>query len=125
MLSNFAIMAKKNNYSCPKMTTDTFLDVQGARHPVIEKQLPLGTPYIANDLYLDREKQLRIAKETLEIYAPIAHRIGMNNLYRELEDLAFKTIYPTRYERLIAAVKKNRGGQKRLLNKIDPSSPDK
>ena len=69
-------------------------------------------------LYLDREKQLRIAKETLEIYAPIAHRIGMNNLYRELEDLAFKTIYPTRYERLIAAVKKNRGGQKRLLNKI-------
>ena len=57
VLSNFAIMAKKNNYSCPKMTTDTFLDVQGARHPVIEKQLPLGTPYIANDLYLDREKQ--------------------------------------------------------------------
>ena len=57
VLSNFAIMAKKNNYSCPKMTTDTFLDIQGARHPVIEKQLPLGTPYIANDLYLDREKQ--------------------------------------------------------------------
>ena len=69
-------------------------------------------------LYLDREKQLRIAKETLEIYAPIAHRIGMNNLYRELEDLAFKTIYPTRHERLVAAVKKNRGGQKKLLNKI-------
>jgi DNA mismatch repair protein MutS len=57
VLSNFATMAKKNNYSCPKMTTDTFLDIQGARHPVIEKQLPLGTPYIANDLYLDREKQ--------------------------------------------------------------------
>ena len=76
-------------------------------------------------LYLDREKQLRIAKETLEIYAPIAHRIGMNNLYRELEDLAFKTIYPTRYERLIAAVKKNRGGQKRLLNKIEKEMSDR
>ena len=76
-------------------------------------------------LYLDREKQLRIAKETLEIYAPIAHRIGMNNLYRELEDLAFKTIYPTRYERLIAAVKKNRGGQKRLLNKIQKEMSDR
>ena len=76
-------------------------------------------------LYLDREKQLRIAKETLEIYAPIAHRIGMNNLYRELEDLAFKTIYPTRYERLIAAVKKNRGGQKRLLNKIQKEMGDR
>ena len=76
-------------------------------------------------LYLDREKQLRIAKETLEIYAPIAHRIGMNNLYRELEDLAFKTIYPTRYERLIAAVKKNRGGQKRLLTKIQREMSDR
>ena len=76
-------------------------------------------------MYLDREKQLRIAKETLEIYAPIAHRIGMNNLYRELEDLAFKTIYPTRYERLIAAVKKNRGGRKRLLNKIQKEMSDK
>ena len=76
-------------------------------------------------LYLDRGKQLRIAKETLEIYAPIAHRIGMNNLYRELEDLAFKTIYPTRHERLIAAVKKNRGGQKRLLNKIQKEMSDR
>ncbi|MFL2707135.1 MAG: RelA/SpoT family protein [Gammaproteobacteria bacterium] len=69
-------------------------------------------------LYLDREKQLKIAKETLEIYAPIAHRIGMNNVYRELEDLAFRIIYPTRHERLTAAVKKNRGGQKRTLNRI-------
>ena len=69
-------------------------------------------------LYLNREKQLKIARETLEIYAPIAHRIGMNNEYRELEDLAFKIIYPTRHERLTAAVKKNRGGQKRTLNKI-------
>jgi len=76
-------------------------------------------------LYLDREKQLRIAKETLEIYAPIAHRIGMNNLYRELEDLAFKTIYPTRHERLVAAVKKNRGGQKKLLNKIQKEMSDR
>ena len=76
-------------------------------------------------LYLDREKQLRIAKETLEIYAPIAHRIGMNNLYRELEDLAFKTIYPTRHERLIAAVRKNRGGQKRILNKIQKEMSDR
>ena len=69
-------------------------------------------------LYLKRDKQITIAKETLEIYAPIAHRIGMNNVYRELEDLAFKVIYPTRHERLTAAVKKNRGGQKRTLNKI-------
>ena len=69
-------------------------------------------------LYLSREKQVKIARETLEIYAPIAHRIGMNNVYRELEDLAFKVIYPTRFERLTAAVKKNRGGQKKTLDKI-------
>ena len=68
--------------------------------------------------YLDMDKQKRIAKETLEIYAPLAHRIGMNNVYRELEDLSFKVIYPTRYKRLRAALKKNRGGQKRLLKKI-------
>ena len=54
--------------------------------------------------HLDRKKQVRIAKETLEIYSPIAHRIGMNNVYRELEDLAFKTIYPTRHERLILSL---------------------
>tara|TARA_B100001250_G_scaffold357022_1_gene332475 strand:- start:4076 stop:6214 length:2139 start_codon:yes stop_codon:yes gene_type:complete len=68
--------------------------------------------------HLDREKQIIISKETLEIYAPIAHRIGMNNIYRELEDLSFRILYPTRYRRLRVAVKKNRGSQKRLLKKI-------
>ena len=68
--------------------------------------------------YLDMEKQKRIAKETLEIYAPLSHRIGMNNVYRELEDLSFKVIYPMRYKSLRAALKKNRGSQKRLLKKI-------
>ena len=68
--------------------------------------------------YLDLEKQKRIAKETLEIYAPIAHRIGMNNVYRELEDRSFKVLYPTRYRELRTALKKNSGSQKRLLNKI-------
>ena len=68
--------------------------------------------------YLDLEKQKRKAKETLEIYAPIAHRIGMNNIYRELEDRSFKVLYPTRYRQLRTALKKNRGSQKRLLEKI-------
>ena len=68
--------------------------------------------------YLDLEKQKRKAKETLEIYAPIAHRIGINNVYRELEDRSFKVLYPTRYRQLRTALKKNRGSQKRLLEKI-------
>ena len=71
--------------------------------------------------YVERDKQLRIARETLEIYAPIAHRIGMNNVYRELENLSFEVIYPTRYRSLVAALKKNRGNQKRLLKKIKRS----
>ena len=57
VFSNFAKIAIKSNYCCPKMTSDNSLIIQGARHPVIEKQLPLGTPYIANDLQLNREKQ--------------------------------------------------------------------
>src|SRR6056300_1314011 len=57
VLCSFAKIAQKNNYCCPTMTSDTTVEIQGARHPVIEKQLPLGTPYIANDLHLDREKQ--------------------------------------------------------------------
>jgi len=57
VLCGFAKLAQKSNYCCPKMTSGTTLELQGARHPVIEKQLPLGTPYIANDLFLDRDKQ--------------------------------------------------------------------
>ena len=57
VLSNFAKTAKKNNYSKPNMVDHTAIDVKGGRHPVIEKQLPIGTPYISNDLKLDRENQ--------------------------------------------------------------------
>ena len=56
-LWSFAAIAQKNDYCRPELTTDTALQIQGGRHPVIEQQLPLGTPYIANDLQLDREKQ--------------------------------------------------------------------
>ena len=57
VLCNFAKTAKKNNYSKPNMVDHTAIDVKGGRHPVIEKQLPIGTPYISNDLKLDRENQ--------------------------------------------------------------------
>ncbi|MDQ7037967.1 MAG: bifunctional (p)ppGpp synthetase/guanosine-3',5'-bis(diphosphate) 3'-pyrophosphohydrolase, partial [Aquificota bacterium] len=50
--------------------------------------------------YLSREKRLRIAEETLEVYAPIAHRLGIWEIKRELEDLAFKHLYPREYERV-------------------------
>lgn len=56
-LTSFTQLAIENMYICPELD-DTFeLEIKGGRHPVIEKQLPVGTPYIANDVYLDRETQ--------------------------------------------------------------------
>ena len=71
--------------------------------------------------HLSRDKQIRISKETLEIYAPIAHRIGMNNIYRELEDLSFRILYPGRYRRLRVAVKKIEVVKKGYLEKFKES----
>jgi guanosine-3',5'-bis(diphosphate) 3'-pyrophosphohydrolase len=54
--------------------------------------------------YLSREKQERKARETLEIFAPLAHRLGMNTVKWELEDLAFATLYPKRYDEIARLV---------------------
>lgn len=56
-LTSFTQLAIENNYVCPVLD-DTFeLEIKNGRHPVIEKQLPVGVPYVANDVYLDRETQ--------------------------------------------------------------------
>ncbi len=56
-LCGFARLAIDNRYVCPTLTGDFDLSITEGRHPVIEKQLPPGTPYIANDVFLDRESQ--------------------------------------------------------------------
>ncbi len=56
-LCGFSKLATEHNYARPELTEGFELDVKNGRHPVIEKQLPHGEPYIANDVYLDREKQ--------------------------------------------------------------------
>ena len=65
------------------------------------------------------DKRRRIARETLDIYAPIANRLGINAMRLELEELGFEAMYPMRYRVLQEAVRKARGNRKEILNKIE------
>lgn len=64
------------------------------------------------------EKRKRIARETLEIYAPIANRLGLHSVYQELEDLGFRFLHPNRYQVLTKAVKAARGNRRELVEKV-------
>src|SRR5918999_872204 len=66
--------------------------------------------------YLKRETQLAKATETLEIYAPLAHRLGIYSLKWELEDLAFATLHPRRYEEIKRLVAARRGDREAFIN---------
>ncbi len=66
-----------------------------------------------------REKWARIAGETLEIYAPIAHRLGLNQTYRELQELSFRYLRPWRHAILAKAVAKARSRQRDLIQKVE------
>ncbi len=64
------------------------------------------------------DKRRRIAKETLEMYGPIANRLGMNTIRVEFEELGFHALHPMRSERIAAAVKASRGHRKEILDKV-------
>ena len=63
-------------------------------------------------------KRQRIARETLDIYAPIAHRLGLNQMYRELQELCFELLYPWRYAALAKAVKRARGNRRDIVERV-------
>ena len=67
---------------------------------------------------MPRSKWRRISSETLEIYAPIAHRLGLNQTYRELQDLSFRHLHPWRYATLAKAVGKARNRRRDLVQKV-------
>ncbi|MBP8924431.1 MAG: bifunctional GTP diphosphokinase/guanosine-3',5'-bis pyrophosphate 3'-pyrophosphohydrolase [Pseudomonadales bacterium] len=67
---------------------------------------------------LKPEKRQRIAHETLDIYAPIAQRLGMNDIRTEFEDLGFAALHPMRARRIQAAVRKARGNRKELVSQV-------
>ncbi|MBW8710522.1 MAG: bifunctional (p)ppGpp synthetase/guanosine-3',5'-bis(diphosphate) 3'-pyrophosphohydrolase [Mycobacterium sp.] len=68
--------------------------------------------------YLRQEKQERIARETLDIYAPLAHRLGMNTLKWELEDLAFATLHPKMYDEIVRLVADRAPSRDQFLAKV-------
>ena len=67
---------------------------------------------------LKPEKRRRIARETLEIYAPLAQRLGMNDIRIEFEDLGFAALYPLRHARITKALNKTRGHRNELVTEI-------
>ncbi|MES1999042.1 MAG: bifunctional (p)ppGpp synthetase/guanosine-3',5'-bis(diphosphate) 3'-pyrophosphohydrolase [Pseudomonadota bacterium] len=71
------------------------------------------------------EKRHRIAQETLDIYAPIANRLGLNSIYQELEDLCFQNLHPNRYKVLDKAVRTARGNRKEVVEKVRIAIQDK
>src|SRR5688500_1530559 len=62
-------------------------------------------------------KRRRVARETMEIYAPIANRLGLNTLYHELQELAFSHLYPTRFKVLAKATKAARGNRREMIGR--------
>ena len=73
---------------------------------------------------LPYEKKRRKAIETLEIYAPIANRLGMHVVYTGLEDLGFKALYPMRYRAIKSALEKSRGNRRELIQRIEQDLQD-
>ena len=67
---------------------------------------------------MPRNKWGRISSETLEIYAPIAHRLGLNQTYRELQDLAFRHLHPWRYATLEKAIARSRKRRRDLVQRV-------
>ena len=63
-------------------------------------------------------KRRRIARETLDIYAPIAHRLGLNQTYRELQELCFEMLYPWRHAALAKAVQRARGHRRDIVERV-------
>ena len=68
--------------------------------------------------FLPEEKQQKKAKETLEIYAPLAHRLGMNTIKWELEDLSFATMYPKMYEEIVRLVGERAPSREKYLTQV-------
>lgn len=110
---NFETQAEKQAENFQKMALAMARDIRVIMVKLADRLHNMRTLGI-----MPPEKKRRIAKETLEIYAPIAHRLGMNDMRLEFEDRGFYAMYPLRATRLQAALKTARGNRKELVSKI-------
>jgi GTP pyrophosphokinase len=90
----------RHNESLRKLFVATSQDIRVLIIKLIDRLHNMQTLH-----FVPKEKQLRIARETLEIYVPVTHRLGMGRIRKELEDLAFPYVYPEEYKRVIEMTK--------------------
>ncbi|MCB1617403.1 MAG: HD domain-containing protein, partial [Pseudomonadales bacterium] len=107
---NFASQAEAQAENFLKMTMAMAKDIRVILVKLADRLHNMRTLGV-----LASAKRRRIARETLEIYAPIAHRLGMYEIRAELEDLGFQALYPMRARRIEAAVRKARGNRDEML----------
>ncbi len=102
----------RHNESLRKLFVATSQDIRVLIIKLVDRLHNMETLH-----YVPEEKQLRIARETLEIYVPVAHRLGMGKLRKELEDLAFPYVYPEEAKRVQELLKSRAGKSQELLER--------
>lgn len=111
---HFESRAQAQAESFRKMLLAMFKDLRVILVKLADRTHNLRTIDVLSD-----EKRKRIARETLDIYAPIANRLGINSIKVELEDRGFKALYPFRYRVLERALRRATGNQRQFLRRIE------
>src|SRR5437016_6143649 len=105
-------MAVLETHEAHRHLVDELLEDVAAYNPEVDRELLIKLADRLHNLrqieYLGKQKQLQKARETLEVYAPLAHRLGIHALKWELEDLAFSTLHPRKYEEIKTMVAERR-----------------
>lgn len=102
----------RHNESLRKLFVATSQDIRVLIIKLVDRLHNMETLH-----HIPAEKQLRIAQETLEIYVPVSHRLGMGKIRKELEDLAFPFVYPDDAKRVIELLSKRYGNAKEMLER--------